>query len=174
MELQAAIMGRRSIRAFTDDPVPKEVLEELLTAGIHAPTAGNIQPWSFFCVTVPRKVHDIITVSPGIYAKPVSIICICSDQERAFRKAGRVGKLIAIMDCAMAAQNIMLRAFDLGVGSCVVRSFNQDAVRELLGAPLRLLPELLITLGYPEREPPPPARRTDVIYWEEYGEETNE
>jgi nitroreductase len=173
MELKTAISGRRSIRAFQEKPIEKRFLGEILNAGIFAPTAGNIQPWAFFCVSDPRKVHDILVVSPGILSRPVSIICICSDRERAFQKAGKGGELLALMDCAMAAQNIMLQAFDLGIGSCVIRSFNQLAVRELLGAPERLLPELLVTLGYPAQKPVAPKRKTDVIYWEEYKEDSN-
>jgi nitroreductase len=174
MELKAAILERRSIRTFLEKPIEKKILKEILNAGIFAPTAGNIQPWAFICVSDPRKVHEIVVVSPGILSKPISIICICSDQQRAFQKAGKGGKLLSIMDCAMAAQNIMLRAFDLGIGSCVIRSFNQRAVRELISAPERLLPELLIILGYPAKKPVAPKRRMDVIYWEEYKEDTNE
>jgi nitroreductase len=74
----------------------------------------------------------------------------------------------------MAAQNIMLRAFDLGIGSCVIRSFNQDAVRELLDAPTHFQPELLVTLGYSAvAKPAAPKRRMNVIYWDGYKEGKN-
>ena len=174
MELKKAILERRSIRAFSPNTIDKGILQEILTAGIHSPTAGNIQPWAFFCVSDPKKVHRIITISPGMLSNPVTIICICSDQDRAFKKAGKGGKILALMDCAMAAQNIMLRAFDLGIGSCVIRSFNQDAVRELLDAPTHFQPELLVTLGYSAvAKPAAPKRRMNVIYWDGYKEGKN-
>jgi nitroreductase len=69
----------------------------------------------------------------------------------------------------MAAQNIMVRAHDLKLAGCVVRSFNQEAVRELLGAPDHIQPELLINIGYPDRIPPKPNRRQDVVFWEQFG-----
>ncbi len=174
MELKKAILERRSIRTFSEKPIEKNLLEEILLAGIYSPTAGNIQPWAFFCVTDLKSVHNIITISPGIVSSPVAIICICSDQDRAFKRAGRGGTILALMDCAMAAQNIMLRAFDLGIGSCVIRSFNQNAIREILEAPEHFLPELLVTLGYPAQKPSAPPRRQGVIFWEEYRESKNE
>lgn len=170
METKKAILKRRSCRRFTDKPVEKELLEELLQAGIWSPTAGNIQPWAFICITDPKSIKNIRIVSPGMLGNPNAIICICSNRKKAFKKAGDSGKTLALMDCAMASQNIMLRAFDLGLGTCVIRSFNQRAVRELLAAPEHIHPELLITIGYPAQIPPPPKRSEEVIFWEQFTE----
>jgi nitroreductase len=169
MELKKAILERRSIRAFSEKPVEKNLLKELLTAGIYAPTAGNIQPWIFFSITDPDGINKIRTISPGMLSNPKALICVCSDQKKAFERAGKGGKTLSLMDCAMAAQNIMLRAYDLGLGSCVIRSFNPSALREIVGAPDHIQPELIVTIGYPAENPDPPARNTDVIYREEYG-----
>jgi nitroreductase len=94
------------------------------------------------------------------------LICLFSDQ----RKAGAfpLGPTLALFDCAMAAQNMMLRAWDLGLGSCVMRSTNLEAVREILQTPERLRPELLLMLGYPASVPPAPARDEGAIHWERY------
>jgi nitroreductase len=70
----------------------------------------------------------------------------------------------------MATQNIMLCAFGLGLGTCVIRSFNQSAVRELISAPAHINPELLVTIGHPAESPTPPSRNKDVIFWEMYNE----
>jgi len=168
MELEKAILERRSIRQFTDTDIPPEELEKLVHAGIWAPTAGNIQSWLFFCVTRPEQIHNIQVVSPGMLGNPKALICVCSDLDRAYDKAGKGGKTLALFDCAMAAQNIMLRAHDMGIGSCVVRSFNQAAVRTILKAPSYVQPELIIMLGHPARVPRPPRRNDDVLFWEEY------
>ncbi len=170
MEVRKALLERRSIRNFEDKPVEKRLLDELLEAGIFAPTAGNIQPWAFICTNDPKSISDIRIVSPGMLGNPKGIICICSNRKKAFKRAGESGKTLALMDCAMAAQNIMLRAFDLGLGTCVIRSFNQIAVRELLAIPEHIHPELLITIGYPAHKPPTPKRSKDVIFWEKYTE----
>jgi nitroreductase len=168
MELSKALFGRRSVRSFDGKPIDKNLLKELLKAGIWAPTAGNIQPWIFVCVTGEENIHKMRTVSPGMLGNPKAVICVCSDIRKAREKAGPSGKLLALMDCSMAAQNIMLRAFDLGLGTCVIRSFNANAIRELLGAPLHIEPELLITIGFAKHVPKPPERSSEVIFWEAY------
>jgi nitroreductase len=169
MELEKAILERRSVRQFTDGDIAAKKIEKLVRAGIWAPTAGNIQPWIFFCIKKPEQIHNIQVVSPGMLGNPNALICICSDLKRAYERAGEGGKILALFDCAMAAQNIMLRAHDLGIGSCVVRSFNQVAVRTILKAPSHIQPELIVMLGHPARIPNSPTRNEDVLYWEEYG-----
>jgi nitroreductase len=171
MELFEALFGRRSVRNFENKTVDRKLLEESLNAGIWAPTAGNIQPWIFFCITSEKTVTKIRAVSPGMLGNPQAIICVCSDLKKAVERAGPSGKLLALMDCSMAAQNIMLRAYELGLGTCVIRSFNPGAVRELLGAPSSIQPELLITVGYPKEVPKPPGRYRGVIFWNEYKKE---
>ena len=169
MELKKALFERRSIRSFSEKPVEKELIKDILTAGIYAPTAGNIQPWAFIGISDPEIINKIRVISPGMLGHPKVLICVFSDQKKAYERAGKGGKTLALMDCAMATQNIMLRAFDLGLGTCVVRSFNQVAAHEILGTPDYLQPELFITIGYPAENPDPPSRNTGIIYWEEYG-----
>src|SRR3989304_2046627 len=122
MEGAKAIRERRSVRWYPDRPVERALLEEVLQAGIWAPTGSNRQPWVFIAVTDPRTIRQIRVISPGILGDPKALICIFSDQ----RKAGTfpLGPTLALFDCAMAAQNMMLQAWDLGLGSCPVRSTN--------------------------------------------------
>jgi len=170
MDLEKAIFERRSVRNYSSKNVEKKHLKELLNAGMQAPTAGNIQPWVFVCVTHTKRIHQIRTVSPGMLGNPQALICVCSDQNRAVEKAGPGGRTLALMDCAMAAQTIMLFAYSLGLGTCAIRSFNQSAVRELISSPAHIHPELLITVGYPAESPNPSPRKKDVVFWELYGE----
>jgi nitroreductase len=171
MELKQALYERRSVRHFSEKPVQREILQEITESAIQAPTAGNIQPWAFICISDPEMIHKIQVISPGMLGNPQAVICVCSDQKRAQEKAGKGGGLFSIMDCSMAAQNMMLRAYDLGLGTCAVRSFNQIAARELIDAPEHLRPELLITVGYPATKPKKPQRRKEVIFWEKYFDE---
>lgn len=171
MNVKDTIMNRRSVRNFTDQPVGQDVLAELMSAGIWSPSGGNSQPWFFIAVTNPQTLKLIKAVSPGLLGNPASYIAVCSDKKRNIEKMGAVGEVLATMDCAMAAQNIMLRACELGVGSCVIRSFNQKAVGEILKTPEGVEPELLITLGYADGKQGSSKRRDDVIFWEQYGGE---
>jgi nitroreductase len=139
----------------------------VLKAAIWAPTAGGAQPWAFVCITDREALRRIRTVSPGMFPDPQAVVCVCSDQ----RKAGRfkAGPVLARFDCAMAAQNLMLRAFSLGLGSCVIRSTNLEALRLILQAPEHIQPELLVILGYPDGRVQAPPRDTGVIHWQKYG-----
>ena len=168
MEIDKAIYERRSVRRFTDTPVETEKLETCVKAGIWAPTAGNAQPWEFIIVTKPETMKLIKTVSPGLLGNPAACIAVCSDIPGNIKRMGAAGETLAVMDCSMAAQNVMLKAWDLGLGSCVIRSFNQDAVREVLRAPEGIMPELLITLGYFTGNPGNPKRRENVIHWNRF------
>ena len=167
MEVEKAILERRSVRQFSKRPLETQDLQEVLRAAIWAPTGANAQPWAFVCVTDPAAVHRIRVVSPGMFWDPQAVVAVCSDQRKAGRFRG--GPELARLDCAMAAQNLMLRAFSLGLGSCVIRSTNLEAVRLILEAPEHIQPELLVILGYPEGQPPAPSRDPGVVYWQKYG-----
>ncbi len=167
MEVEKAIFGRRSVRQYTDQTVDRKLLQKVLKAGIWAPSGGNKQPWAFIGITDRDTIHQIRVVSPGMLWEPKALVCICSDQRKA--AAFRLGPVLALFDCAMAAQNMMLRAYDLGMGSCVMRSTNLAALREILQAPENLQPELLIMFGYPAVAPQAPPRDEGAIHWEKFG-----
>jgi len=168
MEVKEAIFSRRSVRVFAEKEVEKEKLNELAQAAIWAPTGGNAQPWVFIIVSKPETLRLIKAVSPGLLGTPPALIAVCADKPANVEKMGAIGEILAVMDCSMASQNIMLRAHDLGLGTCVIRSFSQQAVKEILKTPAEVVPELLVTVGYPNQDPKPPARNEDVIHWEEF------
>ena len=168
MDIKTAILSRRSVRNFNEKEVEKAKLEELAKAAIWAPTGGNAQPWDFIIVSDKEKLRQIKAVSPGLLGMPPSLIAVCSNKQANVEKMGAIGDVLAVMDCSMASQNIMLRALDLELGTCAIRSFNQSAVREILKIPDGVEPELLITVGYPKQDTKAPSRKEDVIRWEEY------
>jgi nitroreductase len=169
MELWEAIKGRRSVRSFQDRPVERELLERLVEAGIWAPSGGNAQTWHFVVITDPEQLRRIRTVSPGMLGNPPAAIAVCQDLVAAREKGGELGASLAVMDAAMAVQNILLAAYDAGLGTCVIASFHKGAVSRILGLPEGMEPVLLVSVGWPARVPPPPPRRQDVISWERYG-----
>jgi nitroreductase len=171
MELESALLERRSVRLFSDRPVERALLEELLEAAVWAPSASNCQPWAFVCVTDPAVLKKVCTVTPGIFQMPKALICVCSDQLKGSQITGAMGEMILCSNCAMAAQNIMLRAHDLGLGSCVIASFNNTALRVLLELPTHIVPRLLLVVGYAAHKPAPPRRDRGVIFWEKYAQE---
>jgi len=163
-----AIKGRRSVRSYKDEKVPVEKLEKIMDAAIWSPSGSNAQAWKFIVVQNDDDIKDIKTFSPGIFGKPAAIIIVCRDLKRAYEVCGELGRdTLSLMDISMASENIMLAAYNLGIGSCAVRSFGISAVKRLYDLPDHIVPELLITLGYPEETPQPPKRREigEVVHW---------
>ena len=171
MELQDVIEKRRSIRKFSEKPVSRELLTKLIQAASMAPTASNLQAWRFFVVDDPELVRNIDSFSPGLSGKPPVIIAVASDLAEAERRGSQNSlKYGLMMDAAMAAENLMLRAVDLGLGTCAIKSYNDKAVHKLLKLPETMRLEILISVGWPEGEPRMPKRKPmeEVLYWNAY------
>ena len=170
MDVFTAIKERRSVRSFSDRPVEKEHLERLIEAAVWAPSGGNGQTWRFVVITDPRMMKKIKMVSPGLLGGPPAVIVIAQDLEEARHKGGEMGvESITKMDSAIASQNIMLAAHSLGLGTCVIASFHATAVGRMIKLPEKVLPHLLVSVGHPAVDPPPPPRKLEeVTWWEVY------
>ena len=170
MNFMNIIKGRRSIRSFQDKEIPEEHLRTIMEAGIWAPSGSNIQPWEFILINDSTLIKKVKLLSPGLYGVPKAIVILCVNKKRS-EKAGRLGESLAIMDISMAAQNMMLAAYSLGIGSCPIASFNKKALKELLDIPEHVDPVLMISLGYPTEWPIPPSRRPleEVVHLNGYG-----
>ena len=168
MDLLDVIKGRRSIRTYTDRPVPDDTLATLLEAAQWAPSASNQQRWRFVVVSDPATKELIRQVSPGIFVGPPVYVVICTEEAP---EATDWDRATYLADCSMAAQNMMLSAYSLGLGSCVVLSFSPPAVQEILELPPNIKPALVVTLGYPAQQPVAPSRKplSDIAFKEEYG-----
>jgi nitroreductase len=159
MDVFGAIEGRRSVRKYKLKPVERELTEKLLNAATWAPSAGNIQPWKFIVVEDRTILEMVRKISPGYFGEAPLAILICSDKIRAYKIGGTMGRdYLSIADCAMATQNILLAAYALGLGTCVVKSFSHAAMKEILEIPQGIEPELLVVVGYPDNAPTPPRR----------------
>ncbi|MBW2618705.1 MAG: nitroreductase family protein, partial [Deltaproteobacteria bacterium] len=150
--------------------VDKERLLKLLEAAVWAPSGGNSQTWRFVVVTDGAVMKKIKMVSPGLLGGPPVVIVIAQDMALAKHKGGKMGpESLTKMDSAMAAQNIMLAAYEMSLGTCVIASFHPGAVGKLLNLPEHILPHLMVSVGHPALDPPPPPRLFDeIIWWETY------
>lgn len=168
METFKAIKGRRSIRKYKNKKIPRQLLKKIMKAAIWSPSGSNAQAWQFIVVDDEEEIKKIKILSPGMFGIPVAVVIVCRDLKRAYELGGELGRdILSLMDISMASQNIMLRAYELGIGSCAIRSFGVGAIKKLFNLPDYISPELLITLGYPEKIPMPPKRRKicEVIHW---------
>jgi nitroreductase len=159
MDVFEAIEGRRSVRKFRLKAVERELTEKLLNAACWAPSGGNIQSWKFIVMEDRTTLEMVRKISPGYFGQTPLAILVCSDKTRAHRVGGTMGRdYLSIADCAMATQNIVLAAYALGLGTCIVKSFSHAAMKEILEIPEGVEPELLVVVGYPDASPAPPHR----------------
>lgn len=170
MELFEAILGRRSIRKYQDRPINDNDLEKILNAARWAPNGGNYNSWRFVVVTSSAQNKQLLHFCPGIIQVPAATIVICTASEQKFIK--EKSRLWLMADCAIAAQNICLAAYSLNIGSCIVTSFADIALREIINLPEKVEPHILVTLGFTTETPEPPVRRpiSEIAFRDNYGE----
>ena len=159
------ILSLRALRSYSDEPVPDVLIERLLEAARWTGSSKNLQNWSFVVVDGEQKER----------------LAACGDFTAPLRAAPIAFALVEEadgyeFDTGRAAQNVMLTATETGLGSCVIRSFNQKALQSLLNLPSHVMPELVISLGYPAKPAKIPGRRPieDLVHWEEYGGRSSE
>jgi nitroreductase len=156
METLDCIRERASVRSFKKEPVPGEVMHRILEAGIQAPSAGNSQDWEFIVVKKPELKSQLTEAAFGqkvVSGAPV-VVVVCSSLDRIERSYGERGvSLYSVQDTAAAVQNMLLAAWDQGIGSCWVGAFNERAVKDALVLPERVRPVALIPFGYPAEKP---------------------
>lgn len=160
MELIDLIKTRRSVRRYNSRRVETEKIRALLEGAIWAPSGSNLQLWHFVVVQDAAALQKIKLFSPGMSRSAPCIIALCIDLAEAEAKGGALARdSLAPMDTAFTAQNILLMAHHMGLGACVVKSYNHSSVKRLLGLPGRVAPLLLISVGYYDSAPQAPPRR---------------
>jgi nitroreductase len=161
MDVLEAILGRRSVRSFKDAPVIDESVTRLIEAARFAPSGGNRQPWRFVEVRDPRRINMIKMFSAGLRGDPTLIIAICAE----------VIEPITLIDIGMAAENIMIEAVELGLGSCAILSFSEEPIKKLLEIPENMKLVLLLSMGFPSLEPDIRTKKTleEIAYSEKFG-----
>ena len=142
------ILTRRSIRHYDKKAIPEDVLNQILEAGRSAPSAANRQPIHFIIVNNEEAKKEL---SKGMFNRFIkespAVIVGCADASSLL-----TGKW-AIVDAAIAMQNMVIASWTLGVGSCWLGDFNEKKVKELLKIPDKWKVVALVTFGYPAEQP---------------------
>jgi nitroreductase len=162
LDVIECIKQRRSIRIFKREPIPHELIEQVLQAATWAPSAGNWQPWWFAVVIAEelRKELSKIASDQEFIAEAPVVLVVCAEPGRAEPTYGvRARELYCLQDTAAAIQNLMLAAHALGLGTCWVGDFDEAAIRKLLHLPEQHRPIALVPLGFPDESPNPRWRR---------------
>lgn len=181
-EVIETIMTRRSIRAYKNQAVPKELLDQVLECGIYAANAMNAQQWEVRVVTSEEWLNSA-TAAAKEAAKGTPAESMYSDPsfKNMFRNApavifiGHKPGMFTQVDCGLMAGNIMLAAKSLGLGTVCMASpvgtfLNQPvgaSFRESLGFSEGYEPLICIGIGYPDEEPAAKPRNMDVIKYVE-------
>lgn len=146
------IFNRRSIRKYLPKPVASSLIEDVLKAGMNAPSAGDEQPWHFIIIDKHDLLQKISEIHP--YAKmlkdaPVAVL-VCGDL------SALKFKDLWVQDCSAASENMLLAAHDLGLGAVWIGVYPVEnlvkEVRNILNIPLDIIPFSILGMGYPAEE----------------------
>lgn len=174
------LLGRKSVRAFVDKPIPADIKQQILLAASAAPTAGNLQLYTILDIT-DRKIKERLAITcdnqPFIARAPMVLI-FCADFQKWFdafvdcgcqpRLPGSGDFLLAVDDAFIAAQNAVTAAWSFGIGSCYIGDVMEqcEVHRELLNLPRYVFPAAMLVFGYPTKQQQQRAKppRCDLQY----------
>jgi len=148
MDVWDAIRGKRMIRRFQERPLEPEHLTRILDAGRHAGSSKNLQRWDFVVVDDRDRLRELASVGPfagHVAGAAVAIALVIPDPRSS------EAPLSIVWDLGVAAQNMMLAAWELGIGSCPATVYDHDLARRLLGYPTDRYCEYVLSFGYPAR-----------------------
>jgi nitroreductase len=150
MEVWLAIASRREVRDYADTPIPEDVQRRILDAGRLSGSSQNKQAWRFVLVESAERRRQLaeLVYEPGNVGGAHLIVAI------AVR-----GKGPTSFDAGRCAQNMLIAAWDQGVGGCPNGMPDRAAVAELLALPEGEEPAIVLTFGYPAK-PRDPSRRS--------------
>lgn len=161
METMEALRNRHSVRHFTGEPMPKEVLEQIVDAGRLAATGNNLQPWDFIVITNPEVMAYFVRSTEWIGGASAVIAVVMDPSSRWW-----------VEDGASAVENMLIAATALGYGGCWLEGVTIEREAEykvLLNIPSRKRLFTLVPLGVPsevsmkEKKP-----LSQVLHWEKF------
>ena len=188
--VKEAIEDRRSIRKYKPDPIPDESLFQILEAARLAPSGTNTQPWRFIVVKdedTRKKLKEAAFNQKFVGQAPIVIAC-CGDLSKWRQLSKRTIDLTPVMEewgldditsrmtttvrnVAIAVEHMVLRAEELGLGTCWVGLIDRKKVREILKIPDNFVIVSLLPIGYKAEDPKnrPRLKLDDIAFSDEYG-----
>lgn len=174
---------RKSVRVYEDRPIAEAEKKAILQAALQAPTAGNMALYTILDITDPaikQALSKSCDNQPFIATAPLVLI-FCADYRRWYdvfcryeeivRKPDMGDLFLAQADALIAAQNAVVAAHSLGIGSCYIGDIteNFEYHRELLDLPQYVVPAAMLCFGYPtrqqcQREKPPRFSLEDMVH----------
>jgi nitroreductase len=149
METWNAIDSLRVVREFSADPIADEHIDRIIDAGRRAGSSKNLQRWGFVVVRDRDRLARLGDVGPyagHVVGAPLAIALVCPDP------AKTSGPHSIMWDLGRAAQNMVLAAWELGIGSCPATVHEPSVAKEVLQLPDEQLCEYVLSFGYPADE----------------------
>lgn len=170
MTLYDLIVSRRSIRQFKPEPISREILEKLVNAARLAPSAANLQPLEFVVVDeakIRKQIFDCLRWAAYIAPEgdpkpgyePVAYVAILANTEIRDKEYER--------GAGAAIENMILAAWEEGIGSCWLVSIERSKVHEILKIPEEYKIDSILALGYPNEKPLVEEMKESVKYWKD-------
>ncbi len=147
MDLFEIIQERFSVRSFSDKPVEQEKLNRLLEVVQYTPTACNLQPQKVYVLESQESRDKLATVCRFTFNAPV-ILLICYDQDVAWKNKRVEGYNSGEMDASICCDELMLEAWNLGLGSCWVGAYNPREVEAAFNLPSNIKVAAVLPIGY--------------------------
>jgi nitroreductase len=178
MNVSETIRKRCSVRQFRDEIIPDDILQRILEAARWCPSPFNTQPWEFIIIKDKETLKEIskyARYSGYLSLVPMAIAVIVPPINSKFSWVESIGE--PRFAAAMAVQNMMLAAWELGIGTCWV-SIERENVAKILDIPDTHFVLTVMPLGYPETMPPEHDDKMrkqieDFTYYEMYGKKVS-
>ncbi len=178
--LDDLIKNRRSIRKYKDTPVPKDLVLQCIEAARLAPSACNSQPWHFVVFDdkeAKDAFADAVFTGPYKFCRPIAAapVLIAVTAKAGGNISTGIGQFISgtkyyMIDQGIATEHLVLKAQELGLGTCWIGWFDPKKAKKALKLPFDRKVEILIALGYPDENPAPRPRKPleDIISFNKY------
>lgn len=161
-----SLFDRKSVRAYTDREIADQDVQTILLAATQAPTPGNQQLYTILRITDPqlKRRLSISCDNQPFIEKAMLVLVFCADCRKwyhAFQAGGCAPRkpdvgdlLLAVSDANIAAQNAVVAAESLGIGSCYIGDImeNIEMQQEILGLPKYVFPAVMLVFGYPTEQ----------------------
>ncbi len=159
MELLSFIKNRSSTRTYKDEPVDQEALIRVLEAGRLAPSAKNRQPWR--CIVIRdtdtrQRIKNAAFGQDHVGSAPVIVVACTTNVD--YRMPN--GQLSYPIDISFAVSSMMIQAEAEGLGTCVVTTFDEREIKELLTIPYLMKVVMLLLVGHPAEKRLPAEKKT--------------
>ncbi len=163
MDILHLVKKRRSVRNFKEKEIPKNLEKKLIESLIWAPSAGNLQSRKFYFVRNQEKKEAIAkaALNQNFISLAPLVIVACEDLNIENHYGERGKSIFGICDVAVAIENMMLVASEIGLGTCWVGAFDEKEIVKSLNIPTNLRPIAIIPVGYPDNVPPAPERKSE-------------